>query len=46
MIPNVSGKRITPSLISFNQKEIGDSAKWYRVRNYNNTIYDIKNMLG
>ena len=48
VIPNECGNRTTSSFISFIKKEIliGDSAKGYRVKNYNNTIYDIKNMLG
>ncbi len=48
VIPNDCGNRTTPSFILFNKKEIliGDAAKWCRVKYYNNTIYDIKNMLG
>ena len=48
VIPNESGNRITPSVVSFTNKErlIGDAAKNQMVKNYKNTVYDAKRLIG
>ena len=48
VIPNESGNRITPSVVSFTNKErlIGDAAKNQIVKNYKNTVYDAKRLIG
>ena len=48
VIPNETGARITPSIVSFTKTEriIGDGAKTQAVRNYQNTIYDAKRLIG
>ena len=48
VIPNESGSRITPSVVAFTNKErlIGDAAKNQIVKNYKNTVYDAKRLIG
>ena len=48
IIPNDLGERTTPSVVSFSEKErfIGESAKNQIVRNYMNTVYDAKRLIG
>ena len=48
IVPNVMGKRVTPSFISIDKKEIlvGDAAKNQIIRNPENTIYDTKRLIG
>lgn len=48
IIPNKDGKNITPSWISFTDKEIliGDAAKLKALYNPENTLYDIKRIIG
>ena len=49
VIPNhETGNRTTPSIVSFTKKDrfVGDSAKNQSVRNYENTIYDVKRLIG
>ena len=48
VIPNESGNRTTPSIVSFTNKErlIGDAAKNQIVKNYKNTVYDAKRLIG
>ena len=48
VIPNESGNRITPSVVCFTNKErlIGDAAKNQIVKNYKNTVYDAKRLIG
>ena len=48
VIPNESGNRITPSVVAFTNKErlIGDAAKNQIVKNYKNTVYDAKRLIG
>ena len=44
----IDGKRTTPSVISFkgNERLIGQNAKNEITKNYSNTIYDIKRLIG
>ena len=49
VIPNhETGNRTTPSVVSFTKKYrvIGDAAKNQAVRNYKNTVYDAKRLIG
>ena len=48
VIPNEQGSRITPSVVAFTNKErlIGDAAKNQIVKNYKNTVYDAKRLIG
>ena len=48
IIPNECGNRTTPSIISFTKKEriIGESAKNIMTKNYENTVYDSKRLIG
>ena len=48
IVPNENGNRTTPSYVSFsnNERLIGDSAKSGAVRNYKNTVYDAKRLIG
>ena len=48
IIPNNIGKRTTPSVVSFfkGKRNIGDTAKKLITKNYENTIYDIKRLIG
>ena len=48
IIPNKDGKNITPSWVSFTNKEIliGDAAKATAQYNPDNTLYDIKRIIG
>ncbi len=48
IIPNDYGSRTTPSIVSFTKKEriIGESAKLQMTRNYENTVYDSKRLIG
>jgi len=48
IIPNDQGNRTTPSFIAFTETErlIGDGAKYQAPRNPNNTIFDVKRMIG
>ena len=48
VIPNDIGERITPSVVAFTNKErlIGDAAKNQIVKNYKNTVYDAKRLIG
>ena len=48
IIPNDCGNRTTPSIVSFTKKEriIGESAKNIMTRNYENTVYDSKRLIG
>ena len=49
VIPNQeTGNRITPSIVSFTNKDrvIGDAAKNQIVKNYKNTVYDAKRLIG
>lgn len=48
IIPNEHGERITPSLVSFvnNERIIGSSAKSQLAKNYKNTIYEVKRLMG
>ena len=47
IIPNSDGGRTTPSVVSFTNTErlIGEAAKIY-IKNYKNTVYDSKRMIG
>ena len=48
VIPNDEGERTTPSVVSFTYKErlIGQAAKEQIIRNYLNTVYDAKRLIG
>jgi heat shock protein 1/8 len=48
IIPNDEGKRTTPSVVSFNEHErsVGDAAQRQRIMNGENTIYEIKRLIG
>ena len=48
IIPNDYGSRTTPSMVSFTNKEriIGESAKSQMTKNYENTVYDSKRLIG
>ncbi|KYQ93094.1 heat shock protein Hsp70 family protein [Tieghemostelium lacteum] len=46
--PNQQGNRTTPSVVSFveNDQLVGDEAKSQMDRNPNNTVYDVKKLIG
>ena len=48
VIPNETGGRITPSVVAFtkNERLVGDSAKNQINKNYKNTVYDAKRLIG
>ena len=48
IIPNIMGKNSTPSVVGFTQTHaiVGDKAKDQIVKNYKNTIYDLKRYIG
>ena len=48
IIPNDQGNRITPSWVSFSSTErlVGDAAKNQFASNPQNTIFDVKRMIG
>ncbi|XP_065210432.1 heat shock 70 kDa protein II-like [Planococcus citri] len=48
IIPNEQGNRTTPSYVAFTNDEIlvGDAAKSQSARNVNNTVFDVKRLMG
>ena len=48
IIPNDTGQYTTPSVVSFtkNERLIGESAKSQITKNYKNTVYDAKRLIG
>ena len=49
VIPNQeTGSRITPSVVGFTKKDriVGEAAKNQAIRNYKNTVYDAKRLIG
>ena len=48
IIPNEDGLNNTPSYVSFdgNKLKVGDEAKHQVARNYKNTVYDAKRLIG
>jgi len=48
IIPNEHGNRTTPSIVSFTKYDrlIGESAKNQMIRNYENTVFDSKRLIG
>ena len=48
IIPNQMGERTIPSIISFTETKrlIGNEAKSQITRNYKNTVYDAKRLIG
>ena len=48
VIPNETGGRITPSVVAFtkNERLVGDSAKGQINKNFKNTVYDAKRLIG
>ncbi|XP_047988493.1 endoplasmic reticulum chaperone BiP-like [Leguminivora glycinivorella] len=48
IIPNEQGNRITPSYVAFNNGEIlvGDAAKNQATNNPDNTVFDVKRLIG
>ena len=48
IIPNILGRNLTPSVVGFTPTcvIVGDKAKDQNVKNYKNTIYDLKRYIG
>ena len=48
IIPNILGKRTTPSMVAFSNDKIliGNQVNSQIIRNYENTIYDVKRLIG
>ena len=49
IIPNSQGNRITPSMVAFTadgEKLVGDSAYNQANSNYENTLYEVKRLIG
>ena len=48
IIPNEIGENTTPSLVSFSESKrfIGIQAKKRMTKNYKNTVYDVKRLIG
>ncbi|XP_061712726.1 endoplasmic reticulum chaperone BiP-like [Cydia pomonella] len=48
IIPNEQGNRITPSYVAFNNEErlVGDAAKNQATNNPENTVFDVKRLIG
>ena len=48
IIPNEMGERITPSMVSFTKEGllIGEGAKYQIIKNPENTIYNVKRLIG